>query len=354
MNSLKDYLPENVGTYSDYKELLARDDLDWIMIGSKNNEHHEHCIAAFKSNRHVFCEKPLAISVQECEDIRAAQLKFSKLFVTGFVLRHAPLYRKIHEIVTEQKLLGKIVSVEANEILMPGHGGYIFRNWRRFREQAGPHILEKYVAKSCVLRISFFTTVLCCRCCHDIDILNWILDSVPSRVTALGGLDIFTPENKPEDEAVEKLYKTWTWAYEDVDPFTAEKTIEDNLMGIMQYRNGAKVSFHTNCNASFGQRRLLICGVKGSLEADLVSGKIRYQVIGQDKVTGEMKAAGAHGGGDYNIIEDLVRSMCAGAKPHASGEEGFRSALVCLALDKSRREDGAWVNLEEDWKKFDV
>lgn len=217
---------------------------------------------------------------------------------------------------------------------MPGHGGYIFRNWRRFADQAGPHILEK--------------------CCHDIDILNWIINSVPSRVTALGGLDIFTPENKPESEAVMKLYKTWTWAYEDVDPFTTEKTIEDNLMGMMQYRNGVKVSFHTNCNASFGQRRLLICGVKGSLEADLVTCQIRYQVIGEERHEAVLKAAGAHGGGDYHIIEDLVHSMCEGTKPQASGEEGFRSALVCLALDRSRREDGAWVDLEKDWKTFDV
>lgn len=122
---MKDLLGDTCHQYNDYKELLARDDLDWIMIGSKNSEHHDHCIAAFKSNRHVFCEKPLAITVQQCEEIRAAQKEFSKLFVTGFVLRHAPLYRKIHEIVTEQQLLGKIISVEANGMAEQRHFSFI-------------------------------------------------------------------------------------------------------------------------------------------------------------------------------------------------------------------------------------
>jgi predicted dehydrogenase len=48
------------------------------------------------------------------------------LFSTGFVLRHAPFYRKIKEILDSGKL-GRIVSVEANETLMPAHGGYIMR-----------------------------------------------------------------------------------------------------------------------------------------------------------------------------------------------------------------------------------
>lgn len=54
---------------------------------------------------------------------------------------------------------------KADELLSPSHGGYIMRNWRRFREQSGPHLLEK--------------------CCHDIDILNWIVGSLPSKVAAL-------------------------------------------------------------------------------------------------------------------------------------------------------------------------
>jgi predicted dehydrogenase len=115
---LKDLVDPNIPTYLDHTDMLAREKIDWVMIGSKNCDHLRHCVDSFKANIHVFCEKPLAISVEQCEQLRAAHQKYNKIFVTGFVLRHAPLYKKIHEIVTDQKLLGKIISVEANGAIL--------------------------------------------------------------------------------------------------------------------------------------------------------------------------------------------------------------------------------------------
>jgi hypothetical protein len=46
--------------------------------------------------------------------------------------------------------------------------------------------------------------------------------------------------------------------------------------------------------------------------------------------------------------------MCGGSlKPETSGEEGFKSAVVCLALDKARREE-KWIDLEPYWKKMGI
>jgi predicted dehydrogenase len=140
------------------------------------------------------------------------------------------------------------------------------------------------------------------KCCHDIDLLNWILDSVPTKVSAEGGLDIFIPENQPADPRIAELYEMWDFAWENVDAFNSDKSIEDNLIGIMKYRNGAKVSFHTNCNAAFPQRRMLFCGVKGTLEADLISSHIRYQVIGQQRQEMDVIGEGGHGGGDDKFV----------------------------------------------------
>lgn len=47
----------------------------------------------------------------------------------------------------------------------------------------------------------------------DIDILNWIIDSLPTKVAAFGGLDIFKPENEPPSNILEH-YETWMQAYE--------------------------------------------------------------------------------------------------------------------------------------------
>ena len=73
---------------ADYKALLKDPKIQWVMIGSKNCLHKEHCISAFEAGKNVFCEKPLAISVDECVAIRNAQKKYGKIFATGFVLRY--------------------------------------------------------------------------------------------------------------------------------------------------------------------------------------------------------------------------------------------------------------------------
>jgi predicted dehydrogenase len=322
-------------TFTDYRQLLAIGELEWVMIGSKNYLHVSHACDAFAAGKHVFSEKPLAIEVEECARIRTAQKESGKLFATGFVLRHSLLYSEIHRLVTIEKVLGKLVSVEANETLHPAHGGYIMRNWRRFKDQSGPHILEKT--------------------CHDLDILQWIIGSVPSRVAAFGGTNIFVPENAPETEKDAEYYKLWPQAWEDVDPFKSEKTIEDNVVAILNYRNGVHCSFHTNACTAWPQRRILICGVKGTLQADLITSQITYQLIGMNQPTNIIDIANgdSHGGGDELIVSDLARSMAEGSQPKATGEEGFISALICLAIDQARTSQQV-VDMEPIWRQFSV
>jgi hypothetical protein len=58
--------------------------VDWVLIGSKNYLHKEHCVAAFRAKKHVFCEKPLAITLDDCKEIMDAHRLF------GFVVYFAP------------------------------------------------------------------------------------------------------------------------------------------------------------------------------------------------------------------------------------------------------------------------
>ncbi len=327
----------DIPTFADYRQALELPGIDWVMIGSKNYLHRDQCLAAFAAGKHVFCEKPMAISIQECADIREAHRAAGTLFATGFVLRHAPMYCKINEMI-QQGYVGKLISLEANENLSPDHGGYIMRNWRRHRKYNGPHLLEK--------------------CSHDIDLINWMIGSLPSKVASFGGLDIFTTANKPIADKLSTpddtppLYKSWP-AWEDIHPFTSEKDVEDNQVAIMQYRNKVRVTFHTNCCTAIPQRRMLVCGLEGTIEADLVSGTIRAQRIGRSTKLEDIELAekGGHGGGDKTIVQDLADSMTTGCKPKASGEEGFISAITCLAIDEAMTTSQV-VDVEPHWRRF--
>lgn len=90
---------------------------------------------SYSSAQGVFSEKPLATSIEDCQEIFEAHQKTGKLFATGFVLRYAPIYRKAHQILNSGKI-GRLLALEANENIRPDHGGYIMCNWRRLKKNS--------------------------------------------------------------------------------------------------------------------------------------------------------------------------------------------------------------------------
>ena len=357
MDSRSEDRDKNVVIVESVEAAVNHSEVQWVMVTSKNYLHKDYCIAALEAGKNVFCEKPLATTIDDCIAIKEVAVKAKKLFMTGFVLRYSPFYSKIQSLVQEG-FLGKIVSIEANEMLGADHGGYIFRNWRRFKDQSGPHIMEK--------------------CAHDIDILNWVAGSVVTKVSAFGGNDIFTPENKPAAEKLQEeseqhyfapMYKGWH-AWEDVDPFTCEKSIEDNVVAILQYRNGIRATFQTNCCTSLPQRQLKIFGVEGSLDGDSIRGQFTAKRMARDSkpIEGHFKG-GQHAGGDHVLVNELWAAMVYTAECSESAkgaqekvvsfqlksslEKCFISSITCLAIDEAR-EKGEIVDLEKYWERLGV
>lgn len=247
-------------------EAIATTGTEWVLVGSRNDLHAQQCMKAFAAGKHVFCEKPLATTIDDCIAIRAAQRRAGTKLMLGFVLRYHPLFRELHRII-EAGALGRIVSMEANETLDPGHGGYVMRNWRRLRRYSGPHVLEKG--------------------CHDMDLMQWLLDSLPTRVAAFGGCNIFVPENRELADQIAKeagkpdLWTSWG-AWEDLDPFTSDKDIDDNLVAILEYRNGTRATWHQNACDEMRPRGMHMCGLKATVDLDLRKNKLDILPIGQE------------------------------------------------------------------------
>ncbi len=324
---------------TDYREAIATPGVEWVLIGSRNDLHADHCVEAFNAGKHVFCEKPLAITIDQCEAIRSAHRAAGTHFATGFVLRYAPVFVELRRQI-QDGTLGKLISLEANETLRPGHGGFIMCNWRRHRKYSGPHILEK--------------------CSHDIDLIQWLVQSLPARVSAFGGCDIYTPENQEtgkrlaEESGNPDLWTDWP-SREDVEPFTSDKDIDDNLVAILEFRNGFRACFHQNSCDALQPRRMHVCGVEGTAEVDVRKSDLIIRRMGAaENVDLQLPQTGrgGHGGTDGLIVDDLARSMTTGQAPRVSGEEGFRSAVTCLAIDEARR-TGNVVDLTPYWQRLE-
>lgn len=327
--------------YRDHRELSADPAVQWVCVGSWNAFHKDHILGALEANKHVFTEKPLTTNIDDCVTLKQAIEKHSKLFSMGFVLRYAPFYRRIRELIAEG-VLGKLVSFEFNETIGPDHGGFIMSDWRRRREWAGTHLLEK--------------------CCHDFDLANWITGSVPVRAASFGGLDFFKPANVhhvtrvgPHPNGLPAYHGSQKLGIytrvEKLNPFETDKDIIDNQVVILQYANGVRATFHTNLNTAINERRMYLCGTEGTIRGDVLTGQIEYKRIDRSKpVLVETTVGGGHGGADGTMSAALRDSMLTGAAPLVGLDDGIRSAVACFGVDAAL-DTGTVYDLHGMWTK---
>ncbi len=321
---------------SRYEDLVNLPEVDWVMIASWNCHHCEQTVAAFEAGKDVFCQKPLALNLAECLLMKRAWEQSGKCFNIGFTLRYSPHYRKIQGLVAEGRI-GQIISMEFNETLDFNHAGYIMGDWRRLRKNAGTHLLEK--------------------CSHDIDLANWIIGSRARRVASFGGLDFYVPENARRMEEIParadgaKPYRSRGGPV-NLDPFLSDKDIIDNQVAIIEYENGARATFHANCNAAIPERRMYILGTEGAIRADVLTGSIELKRIGfdtpvEDESTG---AKGGHGGGDAVLAAELAASMANRVPPSVGLIEGLEAAVTCFAIDDAM-DTGKVIDVGPYWDR---
>ena len=65
-------------TYDSEESLCAAQDIDWVIIGSPNAHHARHAITAMEAGKHVFCEKPLATTLEDCLAILGQIVHFAR------------------------------------------------------------------------------------------------------------------------------------------------------------------------------------------------------------------------------------------------------------------------------------
>ena len=92
--------------YGDYRELLARKDIDAVMIAVQDHSHALVATAAAKAGKDMYCEKPLGVSVEQCRRIRDAVRQAKRVFQTGTWQRSDRKFQQACELVA-QRLLGK-------------------------------------------------------------------------------------------------------------------------------------------------------------------------------------------------------------------------------------------------------
>ncbi|MBD3392515.1 MAG: hypothetical protein GF418_10560 [Chitinivibrionales bacterium] len=322
-----------------FEDLIGGGELDWVMIATPNSFHVAHVCAALNAGIHVFSEKPLAISVDECLDILRTVRETSREFCIGYTLRYSPHYRKIGKLVAGGAI-GDIISLEANETLDFNHGGHIHSGWRAFEENSGGHMLEK--------------------CSHDLDMINQFVGCRAARVVSFGGKNFFVQHNGHLFDDLStggrKAFRTFWRPHENrANPFLSGSTVVDNQVALIEYENGVRATFHTNCVAGLHERRMYILGTKGAIRADAVAGTIEMKKIGfgeriVDESANDVEAV--HAGGDRVLAEEFSQVMLGRMKPTTTVEDGVVSAFTAFGMDESRK-TGKIGDMAPYWEKLE-
>jgi predicted dehydrogenase len=331
----------SVGTqYDSLERLIDEGQLDLLMIGSPNHLHLDHIRVGLERGMKIFTEKPVVTSVEDTIALASLIARYgSDNLMVGLVLRYAPLYVDLRKAQAEGKL-GQIASIEASEHIPPYHGAFFMRDWRRYEKYAGSFMLEK--------------------CCHDLDLYNGVMGARPRYVASFGGRRSFVPENAPQETGVNDLSvyhrKPSGWQGSD-KVFDSDGDIIDFQTAIVQYENGAALTFHTNINVPDDFRRFAVIGAKGMAEGDFIRNYFRVtdsrtsdRLVDTSYQTSELSQ---HYGADEQMAEDILKHIVDGAPLPVSVVDALEAGLLALSMDEAMRNKTV-VDMTPIWQRFDA
>ena len=334
----KNFFPSN--QYDSLNEMIKKEDLDLLMIGSPNHMHLEHIKVGLESGIKIFVEKPIVANEEQTWKLIKLIKKYGKEnILVGLVLRYSKHARSLRELINQNKL-GNIISIEASEHIMPWHGGFFMRNWRRKEKYSGGFMLEK--------------------CCHDIDFYNMIVGCRPTRVASFGGRNSFMPHNMPKDNLDEfSKYNLFGWESKK-NVFDSDADIVDHQVAIIEYENGATLAFHTNMRVPDEFRRFAVIGTNGMVEGDFVRGYLKAHDQENNLVLDEdygaaFGASKGHYGADNLMLKDINQHLTNLEKINlpVGIKDCIEAGIIAMKIDESRK-TGKIVELTNTWQKLDL
>jgi predicted dehydrogenase len=165
--------------FTTWREALEAEKLaDAVLNATQDEMHHASALAAIDAGYAMLLEKPIAPSLAATLDIVRAAEKSGQLLMICHVLRYTEFFQKMHEIINSGRL-GQVVHISHSENVSYYHmaHSYVRGNWRN-SSQSAPMILAK--------------------CCHDLDLLYWVLGEKPSQLSSTGNLRHFIEANAPQ------------------------------------------------------------------------------------------------------------------------------------------------------------
>ncbi len=355
-----------VPTYKadEFEKMIIETKPDYVIVTSVDRTHHRYIIKAMEMGCDVISEKPMTVDEVKCQEIIDCIERTGKDLRVTFNYRYAPHSTKVRELIMNGAI-GKVTQVHFEWYLNTYHGADYFRRWHRDKRNSGGLLVHKST--------------------HHFDLVNFWLGSYPTKVFALGGLKFYGRANAEERGVTEFYYRGTDNPIAAKDPFAlnlrdggnleglylnAEHedgyirdqsvfgdniSIEDTMNVVVQYANGAQMSYSLNAYSAREGFRVTFTGTNGRIELDVAEevyinaggdseheGALKYKsltlqnLFGQREEVPFTEGVGGHGGGDTVLLNDIFGTPDPDPFERAAGfEDGALSILTGIAANKS-------------------
>ena len=273
-------------SYDSIDALLADPEVDVVYISTTNEKHKHETLAAAAAGKHVLCEKPLALNIDDAKDMLDACKEAGVVIGTNHHLRNAVTHRTMRKLIMDGAIGTPLAARVFHAVFLPAH----LQGWRIKNPETGAGVIMDITV-------------------HDTDTLRFVLNDEVEEVTA----------------------------------FSAQQgmgagDIEDGVMGVMRFKGGALAQFHDAFTIGHTSTGFQVHGTEGSIHAeDCMTQTPKGRVLLQKGDQTKEIDLGTHN----NLYEHAVRVFNQAAKgegePWATGEDGVKSLAVALAVLASTR-----------------
>ena len=298
---------EGVAMYTDYDEMLKCADIDAVIVSTNDQAHRELTVKGLYAGKHVLCEKPMALTIEDCEAMVKAEDETGKKLMIGQICRMTPGF------------------IEAKRLLDEGIIGELF-----YAESTYAHDYSSFTDAT-TWRADPLRHIVIGGACHAIDLLRWIAGN-PTETTAYSTKKVLT--DLPTDDCAVAIFR-----------------FPNNVIGKMFTSSGCKRPY---------TMRTMLYGTKGTIVVDNTDNFIT--VHRERIVPGEKILDGAFGRDQENEVHvrypisvdnhnvtgehnEFINAILTDTPVPTNGREGMATVKVCRAVIESA-DNGRTVQIE--------
>lgn len=260
--------------FADWRELIADDEIDAVYIATPVDLHAAQTIVSAEAGKHILCEKPMALSVKECDAMIAACRTNNVKLGIAYYRRYYPLIGRVKEIVGSGEI-GRVSVIQINAFEFFDPPLHHPRRWLLDRTKSGGGPMMDFG-------------------CHRIEILMYLFGAI-RRTEAIISSNIFSRE------------------------------VEDTASVLLKFENGASATVTVTHAANEPQDTLNIFGTKGSIHVPVLNqGGMTIMASAGEREEFHPPAANIH----QPLIESFAASILGNSIPEVDGEIGRRVAKV--------------------------